>query len=146
MEDSRGDFIVIVAGYTDNMKRFLESNPGLKSRFDREMQFEDYDAPQLHDIALKMLLNNGIKPTEEASNHIKQYCEFLYKTRNKFFGNARSVRKVVEEAIKNQHLRLAKTESEKRTKEMIYELVLEDVEEFKADPNFTEERKTIGFK
>jgi probable Rubsico expression protein CbbX len=146
MEDSRGDFIVIVAGYTDNMKRFLESNPGLKSRFDREMQFEDYDAPQLHDIALKMLLNNGIKPTEEASNHIKQYCEFLYKTRNKFFGNARSVRKVIEEAIKNQHLRLAKTETEKRTKEMIYELVLEDVEEFKVDPNFTEERKTIGFK
>jgi SpoVK/Ycf46/Vps4 family AAA+-type ATPase len=146
MEDSRGDFIVIVAGYTDNMKRFLESNPGLKSRFDREMQFEDYDAPQLHDIALKMLLNNGIKPTDEASSHIKQYCEFLYKTRNKFFGNARSVRKVIEEAIKNQHLRLAKTETEKRTKEMIYELVLEDVEEFKVDPNFTEERKTIGFK
>lgn len=146
MEDSRGDFIVIVAGYTDNMKRFLESNPGLKSRFDREMQFEDYDALQLHEIALKMLLNNGIKPTDEASNHIKLYCEFLYKTRNKFFGNARSVRKVIEEAIKNQHLRLAKIETVKRNKEMIYELALEDVEEFIADLNFTEERKTIGFK
>jgi SpoVK/Ycf46/Vps4 family AAA+-type ATPase len=146
MEDSRGDFIVIVAGYTDNMKRFLESNPGLKSRFDREMHFEDYDASQLYDIALKMLLHNSIKPTEEASNHLKAYGEFLYKTRNKFFGNARSIRKVIEEAIKNQHLRLAKIEAEKRTKEMIFELVFEDVEEFKIDPNASEERKTIGFK
>jgi SpoVK/Ycf46/Vps4 family AAA+-type ATPase len=44
MEDQRGDFIVIVAGYTDNMRQFLESNPGLRSRFDREMHFNDYTA------------------------------------------------------------------------------------------------------
>jgi hypothetical protein len=93
-----------------------------------------------------MLLHNSIKPTEEASTHLKAYGEFLYKTRNKFFGNARSIRKVIEEAIKNQHLRLAKIEAEKRTKEMIFELVFEDVEEFKIDPNASEERKTIGFK
>lgn len=146
MEDNRGDFIVIVAGYTDNMKRFLESNPGLSSRFDREMQFEDYDASQLHDIALKMLANNGIKPDEKASLHIKAYAEFLYKTRNKFFGNARSMRKVVEEAIKNQHLRLAKIEMSARTKEMIYELVFEDVEEFVIDANAVADKRTIGFK
>jgi SpoVK/Ycf46/Vps4 family AAA+-type ATPase len=146
MEDSRGDFIVIVAGYTENMKNFLESNPGLKSRFDRELQFEDYNADQLHEIALKMLSNNGIKPNKEASKHLKEYAEFLYKTRNKFFGNARSIRKIVEEAIKNQHLRLAKTDPKKRNKEMIFELIFEDVEEFKIEINPNDERRTIGFK
>lgn len=145
MEDTRGDMIVIVAGYTDNMKRFLESNPGLNSRFDREMQFEDYDASQLHEIAIKMLDNNAIKPTEEASNHLKAYSESMYKTRNKFFGNARSIRKVVEEAIKNQHLRLAKIPTAERTSEMIFELVLDDVLEFKIDNSIPEARKLIGF-
>src|SRR5437868_15459399 len=66
MEDNRGDFIVIVAGYTDNMRTFLESNPGLSSRFDREFNFEDYSAEQLYDIALKMLANNSIVPEEDA--------------------------------------------------------------------------------
>ena len=145
MEDVRGDMIVIVAGYTDNMKRFLESNPGLNSRFDREMQFEDYDALQLHEIAIKMLANNAIKPTEEASNHLKAYSESMYKTRNKFFGNARSIRKVVEEVIKNQHLRLAKIPAAERTSEMIFELVLDDVLEFKIDTIVPEARKLIGF-
>jgi SpoVK/Ycf46/Vps4 family AAA+-type ATPase len=145
MEDARGDFIVIVAGYTDNMKHFLESNPGLNSRFDREMQFEDYDAAQLHEIAIKMLANNAIKPTEEASNHLKAFSESMYNTRNKFFGNARSIRKVVEEAIKNQHLRLAKIPASERTSEMIFELVLDDVLEFKIEINITETRKPIGF-
>jgi len=145
MEDARGDMIVIVAGYTDNMKRFLESNPGLNSRFDREMQFEDYDAAQLHEIAIKMLDNNAIKPTEEASNHLKAFSASMYKTRNKFFGNARSIRKVVEEAIKNQHLRLAKIPATERTSEMIFELVLDDVLEFKIDTSIPETRKSIGF-
>lgn len=145
MEDVRGDMIVIVAGYTDNMKRFLESNPGLNSRFDREMQFEDYDAAQLHEIAIKMLANNAIKPTEEASNHLKAFSESMYNTRNKFFGNARSIRKVVEEAIKNQHLRLAKIPASERTSEMIFELVLDDVLEFKIDTIIPEARKSIGF-
>ena len=93
-----------------------------------------------------MLANNGIKANEKASLHIKDYAEFLYKTRNKFFGNARSMRKVVEEAIKNQHLRLAKIETAGRSKEMIYELVYDDVAEFIIDPNATADKRTIGFK
>jgi SpoVK/Ycf46/Vps4 family AAA+-type ATPase len=58
MEDNRGGFVVIVAGYTDNMKHFLESNPGLHSRFDRNYHFVDYDGKDLFDIAVKMLSNN----------------------------------------------------------------------------------------
>jgi hypothetical protein len=70
----------------------------------------------------------------------------LYESRDKFFGNARNVRKVVEQAIKNQHLRLAKLDKAERKKEMIHELVLADVEEFKFDPSVEQKRTTIGFK
>ena len=52
MEDYRGNFIVIAAGYTDNMRRFIESNPGLKSRFDRTFTFEDFEPNDLYEIAL----------------------------------------------------------------------------------------------
>ena len=145
MEDERGEFVVIVAGYTDNMKRFLESNPGLSSRFDRTLFFDDYNAEQLYEIALRMLNSNSIKPNEQAREHLKAYLEFQYKTRNQYFGNARSVRKVVEEAIKNQHLRLAKVETEQRTIDMIQELTFEDVEEFKIDYSAVTEKRTIGF-
>ena len=145
MEDERGEFVVIVAGYTDNMKRFLESNPGLSSRFDRALFFEDYNAEQLFEIALKMFAGNSIVPDDKAKDHLKAYMEFLFKTRNQYFGNARSVRKLVEEAIKNQHLRLAKLENEERTIDMIQQLTYEDVEEFKIDYNAVPEKRTIGF-
>jgi SpoVK/Ycf46/Vps4 family AAA+-type ATPase len=146
MEDNRGDFVVIVAGYTANMKRFLESNPGLHSRFDRTYHFEDYSAIELFDIAVKMLAGNSIQADAKALDHLKAYMEFLSQTRNTFFGNARNVRKTIEEAIKNQHLRLAKIDPAMRTADMIHELTLEDVEEFKIDFTAIPGKTSIGFK
>ncbi len=146
MEDNRGNLIVIVAGYTDNMKSFLESNPGLSSRFDREFKFEDSTAEQLAEIALKMFANNSITTEEKATEHIKNYMKFLFDTRTKYFGNARNVRKFVEEAIQNQHLRLAKLEPTERTTDMIHVLKFEDIENFKIDYSKIVEKPTIGFK
>ncbi len=146
MEDKRGSFVVIVAGYTENMRRFLESNPGLHSRFDRELKFEDYDAKQLFDITLKMLHSNSVKPDEAAAAHLSKYLEFIHQNRNQYFGNARNVRKVIEETIKNQHLRLAKLPSEQRTIEMINTILFEDVEEFKIEDKPNSGPRSIGFK
>ncbi len=146
MEDKRGSFVVIAAGYTDNMRRFLESNPGLHSRFDRELKFEDYDAQQLYEITLKMLHANAVTPDETAAAHLNNYMTFLHKTRNQYFGNARNVRKVVEETIRNQHLRLAKLPTESRTIEMINTILWEDVEEFKIEDKSGSGPRSIGFK
>lgn len=145
MEDNRGDFIVIVAGYTDNMKQFLESNPGLSSRFDRELNFKDYNQDELFQIAVKMLAGNNIVADEKASEHLMAYFSSLHQNKNKFFGNARNVRKVIEEVIKNQHLRLAKLEVSQRTSDMIHVVYVEDVAEFKIEENPNAGKKSIGF-
>lgn len=130
MEDLRGELVVIAAGYPDNMRTFLESNPGLKSRFDRKLEFPDYTPDELVEIATMMLKIEEIDMQEDAMAHLADYFSYLYRYKNKFFGNARAVRKVIEKAIKNQHLRLASMEAEARTPEMLQFLTLADVAEF----------------
>ena len=133
MEDQRGEFIVIAAGYPDNMRIFLESNPGLKSRFDKHFKFEDYKPEDLYMICEMMLKEEKLVPDSAAAEHLKGYFNYCYKHKDKFFGNARTVRKVVEEAVKNQHLRLAGLDADSRTPEMLEVLTLTDVEEFHPD-------------
>jgi SpoVK/Ycf46/Vps4 family AAA+-type ATPase len=130
MEDMRGELIVIVAGYPDNMRTFLESNPGLRSRFDRKIEFEDYSPAELVDIAEMMLKQEGIVAEKAAMAQISEYLTHLHRNRNKFFGNARAVRKVVEKSIKNQHLRLASMEPGQRTDAIKKTITLADVLEF----------------
>ncbi len=146
MEDRRGEFIVIAAGYTQNMERFLESNPGLKSRFDRVFQFEDYNPEDMLEIAENMFAENKVHLDKKAKTHLGEYIRFLYQTKDKYFGNGRAIRKLVETTMKNQHLRLARTEQEKRTPRMIQTITLKDVEEFTIDPKGKQRSGGIGFK
>lgn len=147
MEDRRGDFVVIAAGYTENMNNFLEFNPGLKSRFDREFVFEDYSPEELMDICHNLFVEKEIKIDSEASEHLQKYFNHLHTIKDKYFGNGRVVRKVVEEAIKNQHLRLSQLPAEQRKPEMMNMITLEDVLEFKLDEQGSTGRAPqIGFK
>lgn len=143
MEDNRGHLAVIVAGYTDNMHNFLESNPGLKSRFDRTLTFPDYTPEELYQICLLMLSKEKLTPEKQAEEHIRKYLETVYQQRDKTFGNARTVRKLVEQAIKYQNLRMAGMEASQRTREMIETLSIEDVKEFKVEESG---KKSLGFK
>jgi len=146
MEDLRGRFFLFVAGYPDNMETFLKANPGLSSRFDKVLRFDDYHPTELHQIALQMLEEKSMLTSPEASDHLKGYLEFLYEYRDKFFGNARTVRQVINEAIKNQNLRLAALPREEREKTPDNVLTMEDVSTFKSDKSsFVFNKKTIGF-
>jgi len=146
MEDMRGEFAVIVAGYPDKMNDFLNSNPGLRSRFDRKFVFNDFTADHLYDIALFMLDKENLKPDEDAAKELKRKLEDLHARKDKFFGNARSVRNLVTEAVKNQNLRMAFIPKEQRSEEMLETLTKEDLREINMDKDFYQApRRTIGF-
>ncbi len=147
MEDDRGKFFVFVAGYPENMDSFLKANPGLKSRFDKTLVFEDYFPDELYDIAQFMLKEKGLSTKGESTKMLKAYLQRLYETRDKFFGNARSVRKVVDELIRIHNIRLAnhlEITGEVDTKTTITKGDLEQLFESKEKELFNP--KTIGFR
>lgn len=133
MEDNRDDFVVIAAGYTDNMNEFLLTNPGLKSRFERTFVFNDYTVDELMQITLRLLSNEGLQPDNKAKTHLLNIIEAAYNNRDKYFGNAREMRKIVAAAVKNQHLRMASLEASQRTPEMMMTLTIDDVKEFTTE-------------
>lgn len=130
MEDNRGKMAVIVAGYPDNMDVFLKSNPGLMSRFDRTLHFKDYSTETLYNIAVYLFSLENLKISPEAEAHLKKYLDDIYNARDKYFGNAREIRKTVEQTVKKQNLRMASLTNEQRTPEMIETVALEDVVNF----------------
>lgn len=145
MEDLRGQFGVIVAGYPENMADFVESNPGLKSRFDRTFRFLDYSPEEMFSIATNILALEGIRPDAEAAAHLQAYFAHVYQNRDKHFGNARTVRQVIAEAIKNQNLRLAGMAPSERTAEKLGTLTLSDVKEFEIE-QIRPTGNSLGFK
>jgi len=145
MEDHRGEFFVFAAGYPENMEVFLKANPGLRSRFDKILRFEDYSVKDLFKIATKMLEDKGYEMDAAAEDHMSGYLSFLHSYRDRYFGNARTVRTITDQAIKNQNLRLAAIEKEDRVD---HDLVkLEDVQEFKSNTDqFLFNKSRIGFR
>jgi SpoVK/Ycf46/Vps4 family AAA+-type ATPase len=145
MEDMRGKFGVIVAGYTENMHEFINSNPGLRSRFDKYFVFEDYSPEEMYTIALSHFTKEGVRPDDPASIHLKNYFHFLHGNRDEHFGNARTVRQVVGESVKNQNLRLASMKKEERTKELMEVVILDDVKEFEIK-EIKPDKPKLGFR
>jgi len=145
MEDHRGEFGVIVAGYTKNMQGFLETNPGIKSRFDNNFLFEDFKEEELWEIAVNMYNNKGLTINDKAEAFLKKYIAFLFKNRDKFFGNARSIRKIVEKSTRNHELRMADIDKKQRTRKMMRTITLEDVKEFVPTRDKDLKRQRLGF-
>lgn len=110
MEDNRDDLVVIVAGYDDLMHRFIDSNPGLRSRFNKFFHFPDYNAEELVKIFDRFCENNGYAISSEVTAMLLEQFEKVYETREEHFGNARSVRNVFETAICCQANRIADNE------------------------------------
>lgn len=127
MEDRRGEFIVIAAGYSEQMKYFLDSNPGLRSRFDKVMEFPDYTDEEIYEIAYKLLKENNLDIYDK---HV--YLDFLmsisalYKNRGSNFANAREVRKFIEQIVINQNVRVSEISKSNRTDKIRREILHED--------------------
>lgn len=127
MEDNRADLIVIVAGYTELMGRFINSNPGLESRFNKYFYFEDYKGEELMEIFQSMCKKNGYTLDEATQAYAKENFQALYTERDENFGNARDVRNIFERAISRQSDRVAGMESP--SKEDLMALTKADLEE-----------------
>jgi SpoVK/Ycf46/Vps4 family AAA+-type ATPase len=110
MEDKRDRLAVIVAGYTEEMKHFIASNPGLKSRFTRYLDFEDYSPSELSQIFVRFATSQSLRIESDALEKVKALCERMYKTRGHDFGNGRAVRQLFESAIENQAMRIVANE------------------------------------
>ena len=135
MEDHRKDLIVIVAGYTELMGRFIHSNPGLESRFNKYFYFEDYTGDQLMEIFRSMCGKNGYTIGNETEKYAEEYFAALYEERDENFGNARDVRNVFERAVARQSDRVAALEAP--TKEQLMELTVGDLREEEPEETHT---------
>ena len=127
MEDHRKDLVVIVAGYSQLMEKFIHSNPGLESRFNKYFYFEDYDGAQLFTILQSMCVKNGYVLTPEGEALARRELMALYEDRDENFGNARDVRNLFEQAVARQSDRVARLEAP--TREQLMELRVEDLNE-----------------
>ena len=127
MEDHRKDLVVIVAGYSQLMEKFIHSNPGLESRFNKYFYFEDYDGAQLFTILQSMCVKNGYVLTPEGEALARRELMALYEDRDENFGNARDVRNLFEQAVARQSDRVARLEAP--TREQLMALRPEDLAE-----------------
>lgn len=124
MEDHRDDLVVIVAGYTEPMQSFLSSNPGLRSRFNKFLDFPDYSPGELSDIFMGMCESSDmVLAGEEERRFLNDYFQKLSETCDQSFANARSVRNFFERALSFQANRLIENGT----------LELDSLKEFKLD-------------
>ena len=106
LEDDRGKFICIVAGYTDNMHDFIDSNPGLKSRFTQTIHFDDYTPDELTKIFENLASAKNFTIDDNTKAAIHRQFEQLYLRRDKNFGNAREARRIFDQTVEKQSQRL----------------------------------------
>ncbi|RRD31708.1 AAA family ATPase [Streptococcus minor] len=107
MEDHRNEFVLIVAGYNEPMNRFLDSNPGLKSRFNKSIIFDDYTPEQLFSILVLLCDSNDVKLEEDSIPLMKNYFKKICEEKKENFANGREVRNLFEKAFSNQANRIA---------------------------------------
>lgn len=132
MEDYRDNFVVIVAGYPEPMEQFLNSNPGLKSRFNKNIVFEDYTEDELYTIFNGFCKPTGMRPNGEAEAALKAYLSWLVQNKPDNFANGREMRNIFEIALSSQANRLA-AKSEISDEEL-NEITLEDLPEWVIHP------------
>ncbi len=107
MEDERDRLVVILAGYPDEMNQLLEMNPGLKSRFNRYIDFPDYSADELVDIFRVYMDKYKYQSADGVMQKLRSHLQGLIDNKDRNFGNARLVRNIFEKTIENQSDRLA---------------------------------------
>ena len=127
MEDYRERLVVIIAGYKNEMQRFIDSNPGLQSRFNRYIDFPDYSGEELTEIFKMYMKKNQYTMAKETEVYLKSRFDIAVGKKDRNFGNARYARNVFEKSIQQQANRLA--DQPGLSKEQLTELTIDDLRE-----------------
>ena len=139
MEDYRDRLIVIVAGYSDEMSRFINANPGLKSRFNKYLHFDHYEPNELLEIFENICQQNQVSLKQSSKNVLLDRLTIAHNDKDKNFGNGRFVRNIFEKTIENQANRLTKLP--KPSREEMASIVPEDIP---IDRHFSRSRLKSG--
>ena len=127
MEDDRGKFVVIAAGYKDKMEEFLQMNAGLASRFSHKLHIEDYNEDELLAIFKKMASKDHYKLSSTAEFKVMGVISKMVMMKDENFGNAREMRNLLDETIQQLSVRVSQMQPDQVTKET-YQLILpEDI-------------------
>ena len=138
MEDHRKELVVIVAGYTNLMNRFVHSNPGLESRFNKYLYFDDYEGEALESIFYSFCKKNGYEVEDKLKERLPKFFGDLYDNRDENFGNARDVRNLFEVLVSVQSDRVAQLENPTRD-DLVY-ITVADFEQAERNENGDEEK------
>ena len=126
VEDNRDNLVVILAGYTKEMEDFLKTNSGLKSRFNYNVEFEDYTSNELLEISKVIAKSNGYLIDENIDDNLLELFEGKQIKGKNDSGNGRLARNIIEKAIANQSNRLAKLDEKDLNKDEINKLTIRD--------------------
>lgn len=141
MEDKRGQFCVILAGYKEEMKSMLSANPGFESRIQFSLDFPDYSREELGEIAVSFLSQKKYEIDDSALERLLDVTEYYRNRPN--FANARTVRNILDQVIMNQNLRAEDDPDD-------YTIIRDDVEDYILDKdidmtNIANNKRKIGF-
>jgi SpoVK/Ycf46/Vps4 family AAA+-type ATPase len=142
MENHRDNLLVIAAGYHEEMLRFVNANPGLRSRFTRFIDFPDYDVPELGRIFRRFAEEQQYSLTLSCQKRVEQLMEQSWRQRQKGFGNAREVRNLFEKTLARQAARLAGLPS--RTRQDLATITKDDLPLEQRTPATTADQPPLG--
>lgn len=125
MEDYRDRFIVIAAGYPREMEYFIESNPGLRSRFSNIIKFDDYAPDELEEIFKKQLFDYEYEITPQALQRVRAWIAEGYMNRGNNFSNGRLIRNIFDQIIKKQSVRISRQRITEKSQ--LVKIIIEDV-------------------
>ena len=142
MENKRDEVVVIFAGYPKKMEKFLDKNPGLRSRIAFYVPFDDYSTDELCDIAKLMAKKQDLNLTDDALE--KMHELFTVAREDEEFGNGRFVRNILEDARMAQASRLVEMDFDEVKKKDVHTIIADDIE-MPAAIEKNQERVNIGF-
>ena len=126
MEDDRGKFVVVVAGYENKMNEWMATNEGLSSRFTHRIHIDDYNPSELYELFCLYAKKEGLILTKNAQTIAEQFIQQIWKNRTKDFANGRTIRKFFDLVVRKKNSRVIALDENKRTKEVLTTITSED--------------------